>query len=326
MKTIPSIKDLKNILILRGEGSLGDAVLSSCSYREIKKFNPSVRITVAAFGAALGYLHQISYIDEVVALPVRRIIRPNQRWLSLILAGLALRKRHFDLVIDSSAKNFYNWRLFKWLCGGKDRLLDFVHSPVPFGSPLEHAGRHEQAILEQLGIPRPDPSYDLPVPEDAQTKLDAFAAKNVPHGYLLLNPFGSISARTLNPQTCTLVASTLREFPAVIVCMPSQRAAAEAVLRALQAEKLTGYVYQTASVFDMFALVRGAKLVVTPDTSVVHVASGFKKPTVAFYKSYSAYNAPNNTKAFVINTDPADVNLFEQNALFQAVASVRECL
>lgn len=326
MKTIPSVKDLHHILILRGEGSLGDAVLSSCSYREIKKANPSVRITVAAYGAALGYLRQIPAIDEVVALPVRRVIRRHQRWPSLIKAGLALRKRRFELVIDSSAKNFYNWRLFKWLCGGKDRVLDFAHSPVPFGAPLAHASRHEQAILEQLGVVRPDPSYDMPVPASAQEKLDAFTQKNAPCGYLLLNPFGSVAVRTLNAQTCTAAVKALPELPVIIVCMPSQRLAAEAVCRALQAQGLAGYVYQTADVFDLFALVRGAKLVVTPDTAVVHIASGYHKPTLAFYNAYYTYNSPNNPLAFVVKTDRADVNRFEQRALQQAAASVRECI
>lgn len=326
MKTIPCVKDLQTILILRGEGSLGDAVLSSCAYREIKKANPSVRITVAAYGASLGYLRQITAIDEVFELPVRRVIRPHQRWPSLIKAGLALHKKHFDLVIDSSAKNFYNWRLFKWLCGGKDRVLDFAHSPVPFGAPLAHASRHEQAILEQLGITRPDPSYDLPVPSSAQEKLDAFTQTNAPQGYILLNPFGSVAERTLNAQTCTAAVKALPEFPVFIACMPSQRSAAETVCRALQTQGVAGHVYQTADVFDLFALVRAARLVVTPDTAVVHIASGYHQPTLAFYNAFWIYNAPNNSQAFVVKTDRADVNRFEQEALLHAAASVKECL
>lgn len=326
MKTIPHIKELKNILILRGEGSLGDAVLSSCAYREIKKANPSIRITVAAYGAALGYLKQIPYIDDVVALPIRRVIRRHQRWPSLIKAGLALRKRHFDLVVDSSAKNFYNWRLFKWLCGGKNRVLDFAHAPGVYGASGVHASRHEQAILTQLGVPEPDASYCLPIPSETEQKINAFTADFAPQGYILLNPFGSIAMRTLNVQTCRRIMEYWNQagWCVLVPCMPSQRAAAEDIVRPFPAGKNT--VFQTADVFDLFALVRGSAAVVTPDTAVVHIAAGFVKPTVAFYNSYSVYNEPNNPQARVVKTAKTDINQFNWADFEKSAEEVKSLL
>ena len=75
MKQIPDIRTLKNILIMRPEGSLGDAIMSTCCYREIKRANPAIKITVACFGNSYGFLKANPYIDEIFKIPIRTRIR-----------------------------------------------------------------------------------------------------------------------------------------------------------------------------------------------------------------------------------------------------------
>ena len=108
-------------------------------------------------------------------------------------------------------------------------------------------------------------------------------------------------------------------LPAIIPCMPSQKARAQAYLQGVRQGVL---LYETDSVFDLFALVAGAKVVITPDTAVVHIASGLRKPTVAFYNSYSIANDPDNLLARIIHTAPASVNLFEFSAFETALAGL----
>lgn len=322
MKKIPDVSELKNILILRGEGSLGDAILSSCMYREIKKANPGVKISAACFGGAYDYLAKNPYIDVLYRIPARRVIRPNQRWLALAWLGLKLRRKRFDFVLDFSAKDFYNWRLFKWLCGG-DRVLDPQTSPVPFVGETAPAKECAKQVLELFISSPVDASYELSVPKETAARVDGFVARNVPAGYILFNPFGSVGRRSLNRGAFLYVsdfAARQSGLPVIIPCMPAQKAVVEDYLRGV---KPFGKVilYQTADVFDLFALVRGSRLVITPDTAVVHVAAGFEKPTVAFYNSYFIYNSPNNPKARVIKTDPLSVSIFAQDEFEKAFRS-----
>ena len=308
MNTIPKVTGLHNILVLRGEGSLGDALISSCCYREIKKANPNTKITVACFGSAHDFLAHNPHIDEVVRLPVRRLIRPNQRWVSLCLAGLKLRGKNFDLVLDSSDKNFYNWRLFKWLVGG-NRVLDCFTSPVkPFGAPKLHASEHEKAILRLLGIENPDGAYDLPIPDKTKQAVDAWLTAQKIGGYVLFNPSGSVAKRRFRPDIVQALCLSLKELQLPIV-IPATAEQAPVWQKAI-ADMPQVYVKQTANVFELFELVRRSTAVITPDTAVVHIASGFKKPSLVFYNTYSAYNAPLNEKALILQTEPEDVNQF----------------
>ena len=73
MKTLPHIQDLRRILVLRGDGFLADAIISSCCYRELKKANPNLKITVACFGPAYELFKNNSYVDRVVKLPVKAL-------------------------------------------------------------------------------------------------------------------------------------------------------------------------------------------------------------------------------------------------------------
>jgi ADP-heptose:LPS heptosyltransferase len=43
------------------------------------------------------------------------------------------------------------------------------------------------------------------------------------------------------------------------------------------------HYFQTGNLHELLALVKGASLVISPDTSVVHIASAFERPIVALY-------------------------------------------
>lgn len=309
MKQIPNIHNLRNILVLRGEGSLGDALISSCCYRGIKKANPAVKITVACFAASYEFLKDNPHIDTIVKLPIPKIIRPNQRWLTLIWQGLKLRRHHFDLVLDSSDKDYKNWRLFKWLIGG-DRVLDCFTSPVqPFGAPHAHGSTHEQAILKLLGIKDPDKSYDLPISAAAQLEVQTWLNAHNIHSFILLNPSGSVEKRRFSSDTLRKMCNLIKryKYPIILPVIPAMLAYWQKACHDIP----NVHIKPTTGIPELFEWVRRSKWVITPDTSVVHIAAGFKKPTLVFYNTLCAYNAPNNPQALIIETDREDVNQFD---------------
>jgi len=309
MKQIPDIHQLRNILICRGEGTLGDALISSCCYRNIKQANAQAQISVVCFGTGYEFLKDNPYIDRIIKLPIPKHIRPNQRWLTLIGYGLKLRRCKFDLVLDSSDKDYKNWRLFKWLAGG-ERVLDCFTSPVkPFGAPHKHGSDHEQAILKLLGIANPDKSYDLPIRPEDQQEVQTYLHAHQLDKFILLNPSGSTAKRRFSPKTLGQLCSLLGSFslPIVVAVSPATHAHWQAVFENIP----NVHLKSTRSLFELFEWVRRAEFVVTPDTSVVHIAAGFQKPTLVFYNTLSVYNAPNNPRAVIVETAREDINRFD---------------
>jgi ADP-heptose:LPS heptosyltransferase len=62
---------------------------------------------------------------------------------------------------------------------------------------------------------------------------------------------------------------------------PQSSSAIEAFLSTQSDSKI--HFFRTASLHELMSLVKGASLVITPDTSVVHIASAFTRPVVALY-------------------------------------------
>lgn len=85
--------DIRNILFLRQDGKIGDYVVSSFVFREIKKFNPHIKIGVICTKQNAYLFKQNPYIDQLYYVKKKSI-------LDYIKCGLAIQKEQYDLVID----------------------------------------------------------------------------------------------------------------------------------------------------------------------------------------------------------------------------------
>ncbi len=57
--------DIKSILFLRYDGKIGDMVVNSLMFREIKKVYPNIKIGVVARGAAMDIIKDNPNIDKI---------------------------------------------------------------------------------------------------------------------------------------------------------------------------------------------------------------------------------------------------------------------
>jgi len=86
-------------------------------------------------------------------------------------------------------------------------------------------------------------------------------------------------------------------MPIIVIGMPSEWDSVQEVANAVLALPV-----QTPRLRDAFALVGTADLVFTPDTSISHAASAFRKPSLVLlkreHKPYSPYNTPGEIVAW----------------------------
>ena len=119
-----NFNNIRKILILRGEGALSDAVISSFIFREIKKQYPNIKIGTVAFGACAEYYSRNKYIDELYRLPIRNKIRSYQHWPELMWEDFKLRLKKFDI----------------------------RHNNGNFGDFTKHRVIHEKLVFENIGL------------------------------------------------------------------------------------------------------------------------------------------------------------------------------
>lgn len=272
---------------------MGDAALSSCLPREIKKYYPDAQIDAVSFGAAFLFLEGCQYISALYRLPIRTVLRKHQRIPELFLLAINLRKNNYDFVVDSSTINYPSWNLFLKTVRKNAKLI----TPFKKEIPDEYRNRAEALTLRAIGIERPDASLDLPSEPDAD--IAEYLRENNLSDFVLFNPFASKEARTISRENCIVLINFLRAkcLKTLVPYMPKHR---EFIKNLPPAESV--YFKETKNIWELISLTQMSACVVTTETAAAHIASGYKKPTVAFYCHNNKHYLPDNPAAHVVFT------------------------
>ncbi len=81
--------------------------------------------------------------------------------------------------------------------------------------------------------------------------------------------------------------NTFSSIPIVIIAIEKDVSKAEKILEGLPQGKYI--TFKSNDILDICAVVSRCTMVISPDTSLVHIASAYKKPTVAFYSEMTTY-------------------------------------
>ena len=184
----------KRILFLRQDGKIGDYIVSSFIFREIKKFNSEIKIGVVCTTKDAYLFKQNPHIDQLYFVKKRSI-------LDYIKSGLVLAKEKYDVVIDPTlaiknrdllllrlinAKNYIGYK--------KSNYKIFTHSL----ENDEHFSKIYQQSLELAGITNVDTTYDIPDDEKSAVEIHNFLQENNISNYITVNFFGAYRAKKVN--------------------------------------------------------------------------------------------------------------------------------
>lgn len=269
----------KSILFLRHDGKIGDYVVSSFVFREIKKQSPQTKIGVVCSKKNAYLFEQNPYIDELYFVKTKDIG-------DYIRCGKQLAKEQYEVVIDPTvtlrnrdllflrtinAKNYVGYQKENY------RLFNFN---IPAQS-IHFSEIYKQA-LELVGFKQISTAYDVPHTEKAKQAIQDFLAKNNLTSYTAVNFFGAGSARRFNDKAIKSLLDNLTNNTMNIVLLTFPDVTEK--LKAIAKEYNNVFIYEnTETVFDTIELIRNASLVISPDTAIVHIAAGFSKPLIAFY-------------------------------------------
>lgn len=269
----------KSILFLRHDGKIGDYVVSSFVFREIKKQSPQTKIGVVCSKKNAYLFEQNPYIDELYFVKTKDIG-------DYIRCGKQLAKEQYEVVIDPTvtlrnrdllflrtinAKNYVGYQKENY------RLFNFN---IP-AQNIHFSEIYKQA-LELVGFKQISTAYDVPYTEKSKQAIQDFLAKNNLTSYTAVNFFGAGSARRFNDKTIKSLLDNLTSNTMYIVLLTYPGVTEK--LKLVAQEYNNVFIYEkTQTVFDTIELIRNASLVISPDTAIVHIAAGFSKPLIAFY-------------------------------------------
>ena len=274
---------IKSILFLRYDGKIGDMIVNSLMFREIKKVYPDIRIGVIARGAAIDIIKDNPNVDKIY-----KYYKDRKKIKDL---ALKIKEEKYDLLIDFSEMLRVNQMMLINLCRarintGLDRkdweLFDLsIESGKDF-KWTEHITKRYLAYLIKLGLKKENIniSYDIYLKDEK--KYEVFFNEIKESKKLILNPYGASKHKSFSIETLENIITYLKDKDIAIILTYFGDKYKE--LEFL--EKKYKYVYipkKIESILDTAILIKKSDYVISPDTSIVHIASAFNKKMITVY-------------------------------------------
>jgi len=288
----PSISDPTRIFLIRLD-RIGDAVVSTPIISLLLERFPNARVDVMLGMKNAAVARLLPGVDRVVVLPVS---------LGGVLRTLrSVRAERYDLCINLLAKDSVSGALTAAWSGARTRIgfdgelgnLYDIAVPRPVDPP--HIVPETSHLLAPLGIAPigPEPAREserlhvLLAPDEierARTTLAPLLERS-PDPLVVMNISGSDSSKFwgLERYAATVAELLRRNARPVVAARPADEALLERIVAETGCERLP----IRASLVEFVAMLSFAGYIVTPDTSVVHIAAALGKPTVMLTPSAS---------------------------------------
>ncbi len=262
-------------------GKIGDMILITPAIRAISEKFPAANIDVLAGRRNYSIIENNPRVNRVI------VYRKSPK--NLLKTFSELRRYRYDYYIDPKDHESFESSMFARIVKA-DRKIGF-NPPgkrifnIGIPSSLENLETHfVERVMQAVSHTGIKISQKIPRPElfpkdDSEYYTENFL-KNIPNDFLTINISASQHDRTLSAGLIDGIIQNSKIDPEQIVInrAPAEESIAEELNR-----KYDVNIFPSRSMDDVISLIKRSKLLVTPDTSLVHVAAAFDIPLLALY-------------------------------------------
>ena len=285
----------KKILLIKFWG-IGNIFMLLPSIRALREAFPEATIDFLTLEFNREALSTLGVVDHIIAIDTGSIFSFFATWRA---AAGSLAAARYDLAIDF--EQFARFAALVAFQSGAQKTIGFTTrgqhrhhlftDPVPYDDTV-HITRSFYALTEQAGVQKPfTPFCALPAVDFLNTKgrsvLDSYGIPTSPPLLILhIGTSKNFRERRWSPQHYAELAELLTGnygFRIILTGLPDE---AHLTRRTRQHMKSSGMVHDLGgqlSFVDYFALITAADLVISADTSAIHMASAVNTPVVGLY-------------------------------------------
>ena len=323
---------IDSIIIMRDDGKIGDMVVSSFIYREIKKQYPNIKIGVVTRKGATDIIKDNHYVDKIYEY------KKDSSYLKNLANEIA--KEKYDLLIDTSTILREKQIMFISKCDCKINLGVDKEGWQLFGISVpeeknSHITKRFINILEVLGIKEIQSNYDIQISDEALVKVEKKIKEeeNILEvsgkERVILNPYTASKHRNFNRKNIEKIIEILLKYRENELYLLGHGENKKEILEIKEKikDKRVHYI-ELAGIQEVIALIKNCEMIISPDTSIVHIGVGLDKKVIAIYREDVIGNngvlwGPNSDKAIQIfskeNKDD-DINNFDMREIERAIS------
>lgn len=277
--------DIKSILFIRNDGKIGDMIINTLMFREIKKVYPQIKIGVVTRGANRQVIANNPHVDKIYGYS------KSDGELKKLANEISGEK--YDLLIDFSEMLRVKQMKFINLCRARVNMglnkvdWNLFDVSVEYRVTDKHITDRYKEYLKILGIKNPDLSYDIHLSEENLKFGIKFKERIKEKKIICINPYGASKYRTLNENKIKeIIGLILKEEDTAVTFVYSPDKLEE--LKKIVEDMDTKRVYlneKIGSILDTASIIKVSDFIITPDTSIVHLGVALDKKMTAIYRS-----------------------------------------
>ena len=284
----------QRILVLRTD-HIGDMVLSSSFFRNLKLSFPDARITVLCRKMNQELAQIISGIDQIEVMNTPWLARDDRDSLGAILRNLKTYCHHFDLALDLHPHPFnivLGKILAKRMVGFNFRgfgfLLDLALSDSPPGT---HVVDRNLRLVEAIGGKVEDPELRLQVPAECSQRARSFLTEvGIKPGkfVVVIHPGVGMTSRKWPAESFSALVDLITAYPsAEVVLVDKDEKRVHPVIDGLL-EKRVHNLAGKVDLVELIALIKESRLVIGLESMVVHLAASVGTPVVELHSGQTS--------------------------------------
>lgn len=280
-------EEIRNLLLMRLD-NMGDVIMTSPAVLALRQAFPQARMTFMASPAGAFAANLLPGVDEVLSWRVlwqdlgRLDFDPDREWQFIE----TLKSRQFDaaIIFTSFSQSPHPAGLICEMAGipirvGESKEQDrgtLTHALPPAPDEIHQVDRNLR-LIESIGVPVSSQRLTLNIPETASQAV-------LPFPYLLLNPWTTCPSRNYDVDRLAIAAKRLSDLTGWRVAVTGvekdwQRSRS---LMATLGDRAVDLIGKT-QLAELVALICNAELVLTNNTSTMHIADATETPMVVLF-------------------------------------------
>jgi ADP-heptose:LPS heptosyltransferase len=286
------IKNARNVLFLRYD-RIGDMIITTPVFRELKQKYPEINIAVLASSINQNVLHNNPYVDKVYLnyksnllkdLPTLLKLRRNKYDVCVEFDHSVIPHAIIRLRIIKPKKVISVFKKGRYGVKGNELKLYDYYTEKPKGSHFQEIWLN---TLSPFEVNSESNQYDLFCSDYQKKKAKDYLSLFEKKVLVGINIEGAVKGKRIQlnnlQEICYGIFNINNNVQIILLSSPKQR---KKILQFCHNLKLSYVVpsYQTESILDAAALIEKLDLVISPDTSIVHLASAFNKPIISIHE------------------------------------------
>ncbi len=303
------LDNIQKILFLRYDDKIGDMVVTTSMFREIKKKYPNCKIDVVLKTKTDCIIDENPYVEK--------IYRYTKNILKDYKLSKALKSNNYDLVFSFVEKMRGKEMFFirnieaKLYIGINRKNYEFFRYSVENYENYHVTYRYKQ-MLSFLNIENININYDLYLNNNSEEKVKKFFKNKDKSKIICINPYGASKYRQFRidklKEITQRILKEINEVNVIFLFPPSKKGEIELLVKEIN-DKRIYFFDDIKNIKDSISIINRSDLIISPDTSIVHIASGLDKNQIAIYEQdfYEKKNSkniktwnPNSLKAEVV--------------------------